>query len=481
MMTPTVMDFGNPPFMTSQIAFISFENASQVNRDGGGVLRVIDGNCKEIATFPDTSLPPPTIPPSCPSNLASTPRLAPASGLAVGNVDANSDVEIVALLDDPNGSSNHYQIVTFNLVGPLNAARLVPKACSAPLLSGDFIPGPSAPAIAQLDIHPGPTSSDIVIHNKVFEMQGTTLTLRYSGLTGPGSRTVVVGKTSSSGSVPDVIAGRGAYHSLQPTWTGTPGWVNGSLSNSSLVFPAIAELDTGSPGPEIIVTDTMKSTLNVLSSTGTLLASTTLSNGVAGCPGPSCPCPGPTCPKCGGPPMIGDVDGVPGPEIGVASCTAYTVYRYTPGVLSVVWWQPTNDPGGQTTATLFPITVGSTRVYYADATTFWVFYGTNGNALLCTPNSSNTAIEGPVIAAFDTAPGQGQVILTANNYHLSSGGQHGVRIFSDPAIGRARSYWNQHTYHATNVTNSTGNIPTVEPPSWLSPALNTYGVQQAPP
>ena len=58
-MMPTVMDFANSPggslggFTISHVAFISFETASQVNRDGGGVLRIIDGNCREILSFPD--------------------------------------------------------------------------------------------------------------------------------------------------------------------------------------------------------------------------------------------------------------------------------------------------------------------------------------------------------------------------------------------------------------------------------------------
>src|SRR5215218_804993 len=53
MMTPTVADFGGLPSGTSKVAFVSFANAGEVNRDGGGVLRIIDLNCKEIARFPD--------------------------------------------------------------------------------------------------------------------------------------------------------------------------------------------------------------------------------------------------------------------------------------------------------------------------------------------------------------------------------------------------------------------------------------------
>ena len=91
------------------------------------------------------------------------------------------------------------------------------------------------------------------------------------------------------------------------------------------------------------------------------------------------------------------------------------------------------------------------------------------------PNSSNTAIEGPVIAAFNTG-GTAAVIVAANNYTI--GTYEGVRIFDDSVLGPARSFWNQHTYHATNVTNSVGVIPIVEPSSWL--LRNSYRVQQWP-
>jgi hypothetical protein len=95
-------------------------------------------------------------------------------------------------------------------------------------------------------------------------------------------------------------------------------------------------------------------------------------------------------------------------------------------------------------------------------------------------NASATAIEGPIIAGFDTGGtitnlSQGRLIVSANSAYPSF--PHGIRIFSDPDIGYARSVWNTHTYHRTNVTNSIGDIPAPEPPSWVSP-INSYRVQQ---
>src|SRR5258708_38297652 len=140
MMMPTVMAFGSPPFNSSQVAFISFENASQINRDGGGVLRIIDGNCKEIAMFPVPFVVG-FIPPNCPSDIFSH-YLAPASGLAVGDVDTNPDVEIIGVLDAP--TSSHKHLVAFNLI----AGHLSVMSSSARLTRRDFIRVFSAPAAA---------------------------------------------------------------------------------------------------------------------------------------------------------------------------------------------------------------------------------------------------------------------------------------------------------------------------------------------
>jgi hypothetical protein len=299
--------------------------------------------------------------------------------------------------------------------------------------------------------------SEVIIDNKVFNFNGT---LRFSGgATGPHSRTTVVSKLLGPG--PEVITGKNAYRSIPAVWTGTQNWLNAAVG--PLAYPAIAELDAA-PGPEIVVTDTMATTLRVLASNGTQLASIAI--------------PNPAATHCGGPPMIGDAHpGFPGPEIGVATCTRYTLFRYNAGTLSVIWTKPTNDPSGQTTSTLFNTPTGA-RIYYTDADNLWVFNGVNGAVLQSVANTSNTSMEGPVIAAFDTGQGQGRVVLGANDYHLGGGHQRGLRIFNESSIGPAVSYWNQHTYHYTNVTNSHGLIPLVEQPNWLN--RNTYRVQQWP-
>jgi hypothetical protein len=271
--------------------------------------------------------------------------------------------------------------------------------------------------------------------------------------------------------LPQVITGRGLYKSSvnlnNSLWTGTLAWWNSNISNASpsLVYPAVAEIVATSPGPEIVVTDTMQGTVRVLSSSsGIQLASAVLPGGG----------------QCGGPPMIGDADGVPGPEIGVASCSFYTLFKYNgTATLSQVWSKPINDPSGQTTSTLFNNPTGR-RIFYADQNTVWVFNGMNGNVIQSIPNSSSTAIEGPVVAALNHAPGARAVLIFAANNYLG-GCCKGVRIFDDngsPMIGPARSVWGQYSYHVTDVMDSLGTIPMIEADSWLSPARNTYRVQQ---
>jgi hypothetical protein len=462
MMMPIVMDFHSTPSGTSQVAFISFAGS---NTYTGGVLRIIDANCGEIARFPDTvSCPPMPVPPLCPTNLYGVPQLEPVSGLAAGTLDSTTtDRDIVGVLD------NNRQIIAFNLVGTC----LRPKWCSPPRPPTDLIFQGSAPAIAQLDnpILPTGKKSEVIIDNKVYGYDGS---FRFSGGSGPRSRTAVV----STRLVPSplaqvVITGGGLYKSsLSTNWTGISGWPSTTVTNSALVYPAVAELDSASPGPEVVVTDTMAGMLRVLSAAGVQLASLSLPN--------NHPCSGlPT--YGGGPPMIGNTGGGH-MVIGVATCSRYTLFKYlsggggpNSGTLTPLWSNPIKDPSGEAASTFYNNPLGNT-IYYNDSQHMWVFNAANGNVLQMITNSSATFIEGPVIASFSTTNPVARVVVAASDY--AGGAQHGVRIFSDPSLGMTRGWWNQHTYHVTNVTNSSGAIPALEIPNWATTFRNTYRAQQ---
>ena len=481
LMTPIVMDFNSPPSGLSTIAFISYQNMAQANADRGGVLRIIDFNCNQIAQFPDPSNPvscPILTGMGCPCSIATTPHLAPTAGLAAGDIDLDSKVEIIGVIDNLSSTSGR-QLIAFNLVGGV----LEPKWCSQPLTAGDFIAPTSAPALANLDLSPShvPAGSEIIIDNKVFNSDGT---LRYSGVNGPRSRTAIAVNLLAAGwpNLPEVITGRGIYQSSGTLWSAPNLITAPTVTNSNLVYPAVADLDHDG-FPEIVVVDQMANTLRVLRPNGSQMASALLPN-VPGCPGStgggSCPCPGPNCPKCGGPPMIGNVvlAGTVRTVIGVASCNRYALYEYTPGVLSYAWTpNPISDPSGETTSTLFSGQLG-TRIYYNDENKLWRFDAQTGATLLpVIPNTSITALEGPIIAAYDHSPSShGFVIVVESNNNVTLL-TRGVRIFDDSDIGLARPEWNQHSYHYTNILNPFGSIPLIEQRSWINLGPNTYRVQ----
>jgi hypothetical protein len=478
--TPVVLNFGRPGGL-AQIAFVSFETNLQGNRDGGGVLRMMDPQCHEIARFPDPAC---TYPPiaNAPPGFTITGDLAPLSGIAAGKLTGVGNAAIIAVIGGP--TSSHRQIAAFNLVGNCIMPLWVSSATALP--PGDFIPI-SAPAIAQLDRPPSP-DAEIVLDNKVFNANGT---LRYTGFNGggnncatapggapcPRSRTVIVANVMGQ-PLPQIITGRGIYASTSPIfWTGPvlqPPIIVPGISKGPQVYPAIAELDPSSPtGPEIVVVDTMLSTLSVLSSVGGVRASASI------------PSPPATSPKCGGPPMIGDAGGLAGPEIGVASCTRYTLFKYNAGVLTQAWSMPTHDVGGQTTSTLY--NGPNPRIAYADESRLWIFNATTGAVIQGLSQNSATAIEGPVIASLDTGHpeptchmGHGNLIVVSNNIWPGTNNK-GVRIFDDLDIGMVASCWNEHSFHITNVGNSYGMIPQFEAPSWTGlPARNTFRVQSWP-
>ena len=132
--TPVVLNFGRPGGL-AQIAFVSFENNTQGNRDGGGVLRMMDPQCHEIARFPDPGC---TYPPiaNAPPGFTITGDLAPESGIAAGKLSGFGNAAIIAVIGGP--TSRHRQIAAFHLVGNCIMPLWVSSATALP--PADFIP-----------------------------------------------------------------------------------------------------------------------------------------------------------------------------------------------------------------------------------------------------------------------------------------------------------------------------------------------------
>ncbi len=184
----------------------------------------------------------------------------------------------------------------------------------------------------------------------------------------------------------------------------------------------------------------------------------------------------------GGPPTVGDYDSDGQPEIGVAGSARYFVLDSDGTEL----WQATTVDGSSnvTGSTIFDFDDdGTTEVVYRDEQNLWIFDGPTGAVRFKTPIRSFTLIEYPVVADVD-ADGQAEIVVPSDaNQTLPDGTtrEKGLYVF-EGALGdwvRARSIWNQHSYHVTNV-NDDGTIPAVESANWLDGSLNNFREQSFP-
>jgi len=184
--------------------------------------------------------------------------------------------------------------------------------------------------------------------------------------------------------------------------------------------------------------------------------------------------------NAGGPPTIADFDGDGLPEIGVASQSAYSVWKPGKGW---IWSSATYDCSANTGSSVFDFEgKGQATVVYSDQCSFHVFDGKSGEALISEPNSSCTAYEMPIVADIDGS-GRAKVLVPNNNvckYPCNWGRQDqhynvGLKALKSPNDKwvNTRSVWNQHTYHVTNV-NLDGTLPFPEPNSWAKDKSNSY-------
>src|SRR5437016_1633078 len=186
----------------------------------------------------------------------------------------------------------------------------------------------------------------------------------------------------------------------------------------------------------------------------------------------------------GGPPTIADFDGDGLPEVGVASQSAYSVWKPGKGW---IWSSETYDCSANTGSSVFDFEgKGQATVVYSDQCSFHVFDGKTGQALISEANSSCTAYEMPIVADID-GTGRAKVLVPNNNIcqytcnwdtgprQISNSPYLGLKALQSPSDKwvNTRSVWNQHAYHVTNV-NLDGTLPFPEPNSWDPGQSNSY-------
>jgi len=357
-----------------------------------------------------------------------------------------------------------------------------------------------APVIARLLGPTGP--AQVVVGNGVFDAAtGKTLcpqTNELGAVGGNGDGTLSAVADLDLDGIPEVVTGNQAYklvkNDASPTgysctamfsagvrMPGNRACAGGVGSLCPEGFPAVANfaaygsamgLQTDDPHPQVVVVS--RGYLRIHDWTGGLLLN----------PIPL-PTHGQACPSdynAGGAPTIADFDGDGMPEVGVASQSAYSVWK--PG-RGWIWSSQTYDCSANTGSSVFDFEgKGEATVVYSDQCFFHVFDGKSGQSLISEPNSSCTAYEMPIVADID-GTGRAKILVPNNNIcptqcagmwpGVTANRLVGLKALRSPSDKwvNTRSVWNQHTYHVTNV-NLDGTLPFPETNSWAPGQSNSY-------
>lgn len=452
------------------------ETCTGGNHHSDGVLRAVNG--ADGTTLFDVTQP--------------SLRVIPGAQLAVGDLDDDGLVEIVACGSDP---SREGPLMVFEHNGTLKWRSTDPRVKC----------GQSAPAIADLDADGVP---EVFVRYTV--LNGRTGAVRWHhACRNPGEYRIgeptsdpityehypcdytTAADVDGDGML-EIIGGNVAYrHDGSVLWDRSAEFRDG--------YPAVGDLDLDGT-PEIVVVHSAfdpsyprgDHQLRVLDHTGAdefesvdinvpalnTMASYLdhLSEGrVAG----------------GGPPTIANFDDDPEPEIALAGAYGYVVFEPN---LSVRWFAPTHDHSSRKTgSSVFDFDGdGVAEAVYNDEYWLRVYDGRDGTVRYCECNTSITHWEYPVIVDVNN-DGHSEIIVSSNDYFIDectdapdactqarvdageTAGTHGVRVFAAPERDwvATRRIWNQHTYHVTNITED-GSIPAGERQHWSLRGLNNF-------
>jgi hypothetical protein len=367
------------------------------------------------------------------------------TGAAVGNLDADRELEIVFMTIDRD-------LVVIEHDGSEKWTADV---------SGGGMQG--YPALANLDADP---ETEIVVGGKWFDNDGALMhDMGWIGCNGEWCITAVADMNGDG--TPDIVSGNKVYQA-----DGTLLWHNPAAPDG---FVAVADMN-GNGSPDVV---------SISSGNARVLdgADGTVVFGPVPIPGGG----------VGGAPTVADFDGDGRPEFAAAGQGNYAVYDLDcigdPVPLElcksgrddgILWSIAVQDISSSVTgSSVFDFEGdGKAEVVYNDECHLYILSGEDGSQLLKMENSSRTAAEYPLIVDVD-ADGNSEFIVPANDDQIVRDGclvgTHGLLAFGDANDKwvRTRQVWNQHSYHVTNVEAS-GAIPEQEDDSWSVIGLNNY-------
>lgn len=407
-----------------------------IDLEGDGipeVLVVVGGNV--VAISGDT----------CEELRRSTGLLLGESSLAAGDIDADGEIEVVAM-----GGFGSVVALNHELITEWTAISRVFGIASAP-------------AIADLD---GDGAPEVIAGGTAFN--GEDGTLHGQAVTEPpahGFGPIPAIADFDEDGTQEVLYGHRILNAFMEDITPP------LMQNLSAGHVAIANFDRATPEPELAVVSGV-STVRVQRLDGEIIFG---------------PYPVPNSLWAGGAPNVADFDGDGQPEIGTAGSHNFAVFDLEcqgdplPShceAEGIRWTRSSQDgSSGSTGSTTFDFDGDSrVEVVYNDECFLRVYDGSTGEVLLALANSTGTLIEAPIVADVD-GDGRSEIIVGSDQgFPCETPDPHtgamprqtqGIAIIRDASERwvRSRPIWNQNAYSITNVEHD-GTIPIRPEPSW---------------